>query len=155
MSAQGQGAPCGARRHQLDSWRQANRRALLGRDRSNVRIFDAWSDEPWVIDGAAVRVSLVCFSPAEDSHAPGVRLDGEPVDEIHADLTAKRGGVGIDLTRAKRLPPNAGTAFMGDTKSGAFDMFRAIWRGSGCAFPPIRTVGPTPTFSSPGRTAWT
>ncbi len=24
-------------------------------------IFEAWSDEPWTIDGAAVRVSLVCF----------------------------------------------------------------------------------------------
>ena len=38
----------------------ANRRALAtaidGRP-----IFEAWSDEPWVIDGAAVRVSLVCF----------------------------------------------------------------------------------------------
>ena len=41
----------------------ANRRALqaatVGRP-----IFDAWSDEPWVIDGAAVRVSLLCFSGA-------------------------------------------------------------------------------------------
>ena len=24
-------------------------------------IFEAWNDEPWTIDGAAVRVSLVCF----------------------------------------------------------------------------------------------
>jgi hypothetical protein len=24
-------------------------------------IFNAWSDEPWINDGAAVRVSLVCF----------------------------------------------------------------------------------------------
>ena len=30
--------------------------------RNGRLIFDAWSDEPWVIDGAAVRVSLVCFS---------------------------------------------------------------------------------------------
>ena len=99
----------------------ANRRALQA-STEGCRIFNAWSDEPWVIDGAAVRVSLVCFSPAEDSHAPGARLDGEPVDEIHTDLTAKRGGVGIDLTRAERLPPNAGVAFMGDTKGGPFDI---------------------------------
>ena len=33
---------------------------------NDLRIFDAWSDEPWVIDGAAVRVSLVCFSRAGD-----------------------------------------------------------------------------------------
>ena len=24
-----------------------------------IEIFEAWSDEPWVIDGAAVRVSLI------------------------------------------------------------------------------------------------
>ena len=97
----------------------ANRRALQAATEGRP-IFEAWSDQPWVIDGAAVRVSLVCFSPSEDSHAPEVRLDGEPVDEIHADLTAKRGGVGIDLTQTKRLSANSGTAFMGDTKSGAF-----------------------------------
>ena len=38
----------------------ANRRALEIATRSR-QIFEAWSDEPWVIDGAAVRVSLVCF----------------------------------------------------------------------------------------------
>lgn len=27
----------------------------------NPGVFEAWSDEPWVNDGAAVRVSLVCF----------------------------------------------------------------------------------------------
>jgi hypothetical protein len=29
--------------------------------RSLIRIFNAWSDEPWINAGAAVRVSLVCF----------------------------------------------------------------------------------------------
>ena len=48
--------------------------------------------------------------------------DGQPVEEVYADLTAKRGGVGIDLTQAKRLPENLGTAFMGDTKGGLFDI---------------------------------
>jgi type II restriction/modification system DNA methylase subunit YeeA len=27
-----------------------------------LNLFDVWSDEPWAIDGAAVRVSLVCFA---------------------------------------------------------------------------------------------
>ena len=35
----------------------ANRRALQAAIDTR-RIFEAWSDEPWVIDGAAVRVSL-------------------------------------------------------------------------------------------------
>ena len=99
----------------------ANRRALQTATQDRP-IFDAWSDEPWVIDGAAVRVSLVCFSVEDDAHRPAVHLDGEPADEIHSDLTARRGGSGIDLTRAQRIPANIGTAFMGDTKSGPFDV---------------------------------
>ena len=99
----------------------ANRRALQAATAGRP-IFDAWSDEPWVIDGAAVRVSLVCFSGADDDYEPETRLDGKPADEIHADLTARRGGAGIDLTRARRVPANGGVAFMGDTKSGAFDV---------------------------------
>ena len=99
----------------------ANRRALQAATAGRT-IFDAWSDEPWVIDGAAVRVSLVCFSRADDTHTTEVRLDGAPVDEIHSDLTAKRDGEGVDLTHTKRIPVNLGTAFMGDTKGGPFDI---------------------------------
>ena len=99
----------------------ANRRALQTAT-NNLRIFDAWSDEPWVIDGAAVRVSLVCFAPPHDESVAGSRLDGEAADEIYTDLTARRGGVGVDLTKAHRLAANAGVAFMGDTKGGPFDI---------------------------------
>ena len=99
----------------------ANRRALQAATEGRA-IFDAWSDEPWVIEGAAVRVSLVCFSRVDDEHTAEIRLDGEAVDEIHSDLTAKRGGVGIDLTRAERVSANVGVAFMGDTKGGPFDI---------------------------------
>ena len=99
----------------------ANRRALQtaidGRP-----IFDAWSDEPWVINGAAVRVSLVCFSDADDQYRPETRLDGEPVDSVHSDLTASRGDAGVDLTGVERLYRNMGVAFMGDTKGGPFDV---------------------------------
>ena len=99
----------------------ANRRALE-RAASGRSIFDAWSDEPWVIDGAAVRVSLVCFSQPDDELRSERRLDGEAVDEIYTDLTARRGGAGVDLTKARRLAQNVGVAFMGDTKGGPFDI---------------------------------
>ena len=99
----------------------ANRRALESATEGRP-IFDAWSDEPWVIDGAAVRVSLVCFAKADDALAPERRLDGETADEIYTDLTGRRGEAGIDLTKAKRLARNAGVAFMGDTKGGPFDV---------------------------------
>ena len=99
----------------------ANRRALQAAT-GGSRIFEAWSDEPWVIDGAAVRVSLVCFSHTDDHAAQAPRLDGTAVDEIHADLTARRGGVGIDLTKARCLEVNASASFKGDEKGGPFNV---------------------------------
>ena len=48
-------------------------------------IFEAWSDEPWTIDGAAVRVSWCALVKPEG----GARLDAAPVDRIHADLSAE------------------------------------------------------------------
>ena len=91
-------------------------------------IFDAWSDEPWVIEGAAVRVSLVCFSKGNDEQTHAIRLDGRAVEKIHSDLTARLAGLGIDLTKAERLSANLGTAFMGDTKGGPFDVPGALAR---------------------------
>ena len=99
----------------------ANRRALQATTDGRP-IFDAWSDEPWIIDGAAVRVSLVCFSGAGDAYRPEMRMDGEPADEIHSDLTVRRGATGIDLTGATRIPENIEVAFMGGTKGGPFDV---------------------------------
>ena len=99
----------------------ANRRALQTATEGRP-IFEAWSDQPWVVEGAAVRVSLVCFAGPDDPTGRIRRLDGEGVDEIHADLSAKRGGSGIDLTGARRIGRNAGVAFMGDTKGGPFDV---------------------------------
>ncbi len=100
----------------------ANRRALDAATEAG-RIFEAWSDEPWVIDGAAVRVSLVCFSRADDNSVSSAHLDGQSVDEIYADLTARsEGTVGIDLTAVRRLPANSGVAFIGDAKHGTFDV---------------------------------
>ena len=69
-----------------------------------------------------MRVSLVCFSCMDGGSVLEVRLDGQSVDEIHTDLTAKSDGAGFDLTEAKRLAENIGVAFMGDTKGGPFDV---------------------------------
>ena len=99
----------------------ANRRALQAAT-DNQPIFEAWSDEPWVIDGAAVRVSLVCFARRNDPCVSAARLDGQPADEIYTDLTAQRAGVGVDLTQVHRLDANIGVAFRGDEKGGPFDV---------------------------------
>jgi hypothetical protein len=45
----------------------ANRR-VLDRIASESYIFEAWSDEPWVVEGASVRVSLICFGSTADQH---------------------------------------------------------------------------------------
>ena len=94
----------------------ANRRALQTATEDRP-IFEAWSDEPWVIDGAAVRVSLVCFSGPDDGAELERRLNGQLVDAVHPDLTGN-----VDLTKAQRLCRNIGIAFMGDTKGGPFDV---------------------------------
>ena len=99
----------------------ANRRALEMATCCRP-IFDAWSDEPWVIDGASVRVSLVCFLRSDSEFVQELRLDGKIVDEIYPDLTAHSGGTGVDLTMAKRLFQNTSVAYMGDTKGGPFDI---------------------------------
>jgi type II restriction/modification system DNA methylase subunit YeeA len=93
----------------------ANRRVLEPITRDGT-IFDAWDDEAWVVDGAAVRVSIICFAPA--GNASIVTLNGLPVSQINADLA----GGAVDLTKAVRLVENADVAFMGDTKGGAFDI---------------------------------
>ncbi len=80
------------------------------------RIFEAWSDEPWTVEGAAVRVSMICF----DGEAGGGVLDGREVERVASDLT----GGGVDLTTAARLEENVGVAFIGTQKNGPFDIAR-------------------------------
>lgn len=93
-------------------------RKVLERIVTTARIFEAWSDEEWINNGAAVRVSLVCFGDCK-----GAKLDGQPVTEIHADLTAGNETSGaLDLTLAKQLAENAGVAFIGTQKNGPFDI---------------------------------
>jgi type II restriction/modification system DNA methylase subunit YeeA len=81
-------------------------------------IFDAWADEEWVNNGAAVRVSLVAFG-----QGAGVELDGQPVHAIHADLTAaQHAGDTLDLTTAVALPQNLGASFQGASKKAKFEV---------------------------------
>lgn len=81
-------------------------------------IFMAWSDAPWVAEGAAVRVSMVAQDDGSETRRS---LDGAAVAVIHADLTGGRLGT-PDMTRARRLRENLGVAFMGDTKGGKFEL---------------------------------
>lgn len=96
----------------------ASRRPL---DLLSVRgrmIFDAWTNEPWVVDGAAVRVSIVCAASPETNERlrPALMLNGAPVANINPDLSS-----GIDVTRALKLQANRGVAFQGVKLTGPFD----------------------------------
>lgn len=77
-------------------------------------IWEAWPDEPWVLDGAAVRVSMVGFGNGFVSRS----LGGRPVASINADLTFAV----IDLSSASKLTENAGVSFLGVQKNGPFEV---------------------------------
>ncbi len=89
-------------------------RTVLERIKETGDIFMAWSDRPWILDGAAVRVSMVGF----DSGSQAERmLDGAPVSAIHANLTSE-----ADTTSAKVLYENSGICFMGPSPKAPFDI---------------------------------
>ena len=92
----------------------ANRQVMTKVGAQSV-IYDAWSDEPWMVDGADVRVSLVCVR----KHSEGpIRLNGETVEKIHPDLSSGQ----TNLAAAFRLPTNSRVAIRGVEKGGPFDV---------------------------------
>jgi type II restriction/modification system DNA methylase subunit YeeA len=97
-----------------NSIRGGANREVLKRIKQTGDIYMAWDDEPWILDGAAVRISIVGF---DDGSEDVKHLDGEPVASINSDLTST-----TDVTHAAKLKENIGIAFMGDTKGGAFDI---------------------------------
>ncbi len=99
------------------SIRSTRNRGVLERIKSTGDIFMAWSDRPWVLDGAAVRVSIVCFDGDQEKQRT---LDGAPVVQINADLTAS-----TDYSIAQRLPENFGFGFEGIKKNGPFEITQA------------------------------
>lgn len=101
---------------------------VLARICESAHIFNSWSDEEWINEGAAVRVSLVCFSAFIPTQAgiQTVVLNGAHVTTIHADLTA---GEGLNLTQAKRLKENADICFVGTSKKASFDVAGEVARG--------------------------
>lgn len=80
----------------------------------DLQIFDASANEPWALEGAAVRVALICFGPASQAEK---RLNGVVVEGINPDLTT-----GLDLTRASALSENAGASALGIQNSGPLDI---------------------------------
>ena len=99
-----------------NSIRGGRNRVVLDQIVQDSVIFDAWSDEPWIVDGAAVRVSVICFG-TERAGLVSRHLNGSEVSRINADLTAT-----ADITTATRLACNRRVAFIGGMKKGSFDI---------------------------------
>lgn len=97
-----------------NSIRMVGNRPVLERVLESGGIFMAWSDCPWILDGAAVRVSIIGF---DDGSQQERVLDGQRVAAIHADLTAS-----ANVASARALPENANLCFLGVMKGGPFDV---------------------------------
>ena len=87
---------------------------VMKRIKDTGDIFMAWSDREWVLDGAAVRVAMVGFDNGSEGRKV---LDGLPVETINPDLSAS-----VDVTTAITLKSNLAIAFIGNQKSGPFDI---------------------------------
>ena len=115
-----------------NSIRGGTNRRVLEHIVDRASIFNAWSDREWILDGAAVRVSMICFDNRTES---SLRLDGLPVVTIHPDLTAD-----VDITGAQRLIENRKLSFQAIIKRGAFDMDGSQARKMIAANPKNRAV---------------
>ncbi len=101
-----------------NSIRGGRNREVLKHIVDTTRIFNAWSDEDWINEGAAVRVSLICFGRDD---AP-VQLDGGDVAVIHADLASSCDVSGANLVSAEKLDQNRRCCFYATVKAGSFDV---------------------------------
>lgn len=97
-----------------NSIRGGANREVLKRIKETGDIFMAWSDREWILDGAAVRVSMVGF---DDGSEELRTLDQQPTRQINADLTGR-----VDITVALKLEDNKDLAFIGPQKDGPLDI---------------------------------
>ena len=95
-----------------NSIRGIRSRQALDRIRATGDIFMAWSDREWILEGAAVRVSMIGF---DDGSEKSRTLDGETVNEINPDLTERD-----YISGALRLEENRNLSFMGLSPTGDF-----------------------------------
>ncbi len=97
-----------------NSLRRGVNRVVLDKIRNDTTIFDAFADEPWVVEGAAVRVSTVCFG----RRYANIRLNGVIAQSISSNLEEST----TSLATASVLHSNSGIAFVGGQKDGPFEI---------------------------------
>jgi type II restriction/modification system DNA methylase subunit YeeA len=97
-----------------NSIRGGANREVLKRIKNSGDIFMAWADRAWILEGAAVRISIIGFDNGSEERKA---LEGVFVKSINPDLTGD-----IDITKSKPLSENSRIAFIGTQKSGPFDI---------------------------------
>ena len=95
-------------------------RGALERIKQSGDFFFAESNRAWILDGAAVRISMVGFDDGTETERI---LDGHRVDGINVNLTG-----GLPLTEAATLAENAGVSFQGGIKVGPFEIEEPLAR---------------------------
>ncbi|MDZ4718005.1 MAG: DNA methyltransferase [Roseiflexaceae bacterium] len=101
-----------------NSIRGGANRKILERIKHSGDIFMAWDDRSWILDGAAVRVSIIGFDGGTEHER---ELNKLPVSEIYSNLTGS-----LDAGSAKRLIENQGLSLLGTFKIGSFDILRSL-----------------------------
>lgn len=97
-----------------NSIRDGISRHVLDRILETGQIYAAWADRNWILDGAAVNISIVMF---DDGTEKEIVLDDKRVERIYADLTSD-----INLTYAKKLIENAELSSRGIEPGGPFEI---------------------------------
>lgn len=80
------------------------------------QFLEVYRDEDWIVEGAAVRVAIVCITSQPIARPI---LDGSPVDQIFSNLRGSNEAIGVDLTRARRLAANRHISFQGIVPRGS------------------------------------
>ena len=91
---------------------------VLERIKETGDIFWAQSDREWILDGAAVRVSMIGF---DNGLLVNRELDGFLAGEINSNLSTA-----IDMGISRPLKENMGICFQGPVKVGPFDIDNEI-----------------------------
>ncbi|MBC8551832.1 MAG: class I SAM-dependent DNA methyltransferase [Candidatus Brocadiales bacterium] len=101
-----------------NSIRGGSNRVVLDRITETGSIFWAISDKEWILEGAAVNISMVGF---DSGKLVKKYLDNQKVEIINSNLTST-----VDITKAKRLEENFGIAYIGDSKKAKFEISNEI-----------------------------
>jgi len=95
-------------------------RTVLERIKQAGDIFMAWPDREWILDGAAVHVSIIGFDNGAELERT---FQGSTAIAINVDLST-----GQNVAQARALAENARIMFMGDTKGGNFELEPSLAR---------------------------